>query len=69
MSFVTQNKGIWVLKTLRNPKDPSIEDLENCVDNAIVGCYAGDIRIKENQKPAVAILCRGAGLAVSITFE
>ncbi|MFH0729015.1 MAG: hypothetical protein V2B19_22085 [Pseudomonadota bacterium] len=33
------------LKALRNPKDLSPEDLDNCVDSATVNRYAGDIEI------------------------
>jgi hypothetical protein len=34
------------LKALRNPKDLTQEELEQCVDSATVGRYAGDIKIK-----------------------
>lgn len=34
------------LKALRNPKDLSPEELEQCVDSATVGRYAGDIKIE-----------------------
>lgn len=37
------------LKSLRNPKDLSPEELESCVDSATVGRYAGDIRIEEQR--------------------
>jgi hypothetical protein len=37
------------LQALRNPKDLSPEELENCVDSATVGRYAGDIRIEEQR--------------------
>jgi hypothetical protein len=33
------------LKALRNPKDLSPEELDNCVDSATVNRYAGDIEI------------------------
>jgi hypothetical protein len=33
------------LKSLRNPKDLSPEELDNCVDSATVNRYAGDIEI------------------------
>ncbi len=35
------------LKALRNPKDLGPEELENCVDSATVGRYAGDIKITD----------------------
>ena len=37
------------MKALRNPKELSPEELENCVDSATVGRYAGDIRIEEQR--------------------
>ncbi len=37
------------LKALRNPKDLSPEELEQCVDSATVGRYAGDIKIEDKK--------------------
>ena len=37
------------LKALRNPKDLSPEELEQCVDSATVGRYAGDIKIEDEK--------------------
>ena len=37
------------LKALRNPKELNAEELENCVDSATVGRYAGDIKIVDKQ--------------------
>jgi hypothetical protein len=37
------------LKALRNHKDLTPEELENCVDSATVGRYAGDIKIEEQK--------------------
>ena len=34
------------LKALRKPKDLSPEELDQCVDSATVGRYAGDIKIQ-----------------------
>jgi hypothetical protein len=35
------------LKALKNPKDLSPEELDQCVDSATVGRYAGDIKVEE----------------------
>jgi hypothetical protein len=37
------------LKALRNPKDLSPEELDNCVDSATVGRYPGDIKVEEKK--------------------
>jgi hypothetical protein len=37
------------LKALRNPKDLSPEELDQCVDSATVGRYAGDIKVEESK--------------------
>ena len=47
---VTDKSGeefVCALRALKNPKDLTPEELENCVDKATVGRYAGDIRIQE----------------------
>lgn len=46
---VTDRSGeeyVCPLKSLKNPRDLSPEELKNCVDSATVGRYAGDIRIE-----------------------
>ena len=37
------------LKALRNPKELSPEELDQCVDSATVGRYAGDINVEEKK--------------------
>jgi hypothetical protein len=37
------------LKALKNPKDLSAEELENCVDSATAGRYAGNIRVRDEK--------------------
>lgn len=39
------NEFVCPLDSLRNPKDVYDEELENCVDDATVGRYAGNIKI------------------------
>lgn len=41
------NEFLCPLSKLRDPKNMSEEDLENCVDEAVAQRYAGDIKIKE----------------------
>lgn len=41
------NEFICPLKELRDPKQASPEELENCVDNATVGRYSGNIEIQD----------------------
>jgi hypothetical protein len=41
------NEFLCQLSKLRDPKNMSEEDLENCVDEAVVQRYAGDIEIQE----------------------
>jgi hypothetical protein len=48
---VTDRSGeefVCPLKALKNPKELTSEELDNCVDSATVGRYAGDIRIEES---------------------
>jgi hypothetical protein len=35
------------LDALKNPKDVTEEELQNCVDDATVGRYAGNIKVVE----------------------
>jgi hypothetical protein len=37
------------LKALKNPKDLNPEELDQCVDSATVGRYAGDIKVEEKK--------------------
>ncbi len=37
------------LKALKNPKDLSPEELDQCVDSATVGRYSGDIKFQEEK--------------------
>jgi hypothetical protein len=49
---VTDRSGeefVCPLNALRNAKDLAPEELENCVDSATVGRYAGDIKIAESK--------------------
>jgi hypothetical protein len=49
---VTDRSGqefVCPLKSLRNPKELNEEELDNCVDSAAVGRYAGDITIKDTK--------------------
>lgn len=39
------NEFVCPIGALRNPKDVSDQELENCVDDATVGRYAGNIKI------------------------
>ena len=41
------NEFVCPIGALKNPKDVSDEELENCVDDATVGRYAGNINIVE----------------------
>jgi hypothetical protein len=41
------NEFVCPIGALKNPKDVSDEELENCVDDATVGRYAGNIQIVE----------------------
>ncbi len=41
------NEFLCPLDSLKNPKDASEEELENCVDDATVGRYIGNIDIVE----------------------
>lgn len=40
---------ICPLKALRSPKELTAEELENCVDSATVGRYAGNIKIVDKK--------------------
>jgi DNA gyrase/topoisomerase IV subunit B len=39
------NEFVCPIEALKNPKEVSEEVLDNCVDNATVGRYAGNIEI------------------------
>ncbi|MFO8083111.1 MAG: hypothetical protein R6U27_02175 [Desulfobacterales bacterium] len=39
------NEFVCPVNSLKNPKDVSEEELENCVDDATVGRYSGNINI------------------------
>jgi len=41
------NEFICPLNALKEPKSATDEELENCVDDAVVGRYAGNIDIDE----------------------
>lgn len=41
------NEFVCPIHALKNPKQMSEEDLENCVDDGTVGRYAGNINIAE----------------------
>jgi hypothetical protein len=41
------NEFVCPIGALKNPKDVSDEELENCVDDATVERYAGNIKIVE----------------------
>ncbi len=41
------NEFLCPLDALKNPKDVSEEEMENCVDDATVGRYSGNIDIVE----------------------
>ena len=41
------NEFICPLNALKEPKSATDEELENCVDDAVVGRYAGNIDIAE----------------------
>jgi len=41
------NEFLCPLEALMDPKDVSEEELENCVDDATVGRYAGDIKVAD----------------------
>lgn len=41
------NEFLCPINALKNPKDVSEEDLEDCVDDATVGRYSGNIDIVE----------------------
>lgn len=44
---VAGNEFVCPIDALKNPKEVSEEVLENCVDDAIVGRYAGNIKVIE----------------------
>lgn len=41
------NDFVCPIEALKNPKDVSEEELENCVDDATVNRYIGNIKIVE----------------------
>jgi hypothetical protein len=41
------NEFLCPLDSLKDPKDMSEEDMELCVDNAVVQRYAGEIKIED----------------------
>jgi hypothetical protein len=41
------NEFLCPIDALKNPKDVSEEEMENCVDDATVGRYSGNIDIVE----------------------
>ena len=43
----TGNDFICPIESLINPEEATEEELENCVDDAVVGRYAGNIEIAE----------------------
>jgi hypothetical protein len=42
------NEFVCPIDSLKNPKDVSEEELENCVDDATVNRYSGNIKIVES---------------------
>lgn len=41
------NDFLCPLEALKNPSDASEKELDQCVDDATVGRYAGDIKVKK----------------------
>jgi len=41
------NLFLCPIDALKDPKEASEEELENCVDDAVVGRYAGEIKIQD----------------------
>jgi len=41
------NLFLCPIDALKDPKEATEEELENCVDDAVVGRYAGEIRVTE----------------------
>lgn len=41
------NLFLCPIDALKNPNEATEEELENCVDDAVVGRYAGEIKVKE----------------------
>jgi hypothetical protein len=39
------NEFLCPIDALKDPKDATDDELENCVDDATVGRYAGDIKV------------------------
>jgi hypothetical protein len=42
------NLFLCPIDALKDPKEASEEELENCVDDAVVGRYAGEIKVTES---------------------
>lgn len=42
------NDFLCPIDALKNPKDVSEEEMENCVDDATVGRYSGNIKVVES---------------------
>ena len=42
------NQFVCPLEALKDVKDATEEELEDCVDDAVVGRYAGDIKIQDD---------------------
>jgi hypothetical protein len=42
------NLFLCPIDALKDPKKATQEELENCVDDAVVGRYAGEIKVTEN---------------------
>lgn len=42
------NEFVCPIDSLKNPKDVSEKELENCVDDATVGRYIGNIKIVDS---------------------
>ena len=41
------NLFLCPIDALKDPKEATKEELENCVDDAVVGRYAGEIKVTE----------------------
>ena len=41
------NEFVCPIEALKNPKEVSEEVLDNCVDDATVGRYSGNIKVKK----------------------
>jgi len=44
---LTGNEFICPLSSLKDPGQATEEELENCVDDAVAGRYAGNIKIRK----------------------